>query len=240
MPIKKSNIHIEPKILSLWSSANSKDQLISFKEIVETLGTDGVSERTVARHLLKLVTEKKLQKIVQGYNKVFYIPDKPFWDTTVNSSQISEESLSRIGSYVTKTLSKTIEESKKTTERYEAQVWNEISSSMSEAEKEGKKDTTKTFTKAMDKVLNEKKITSEEKVELQQKVDSLLNDLLTSLTNPAVFARLERKEELPYTLFEEDIWNIVRNFMDTWAFLYTHPWAVPECQKYLKRKLGDN
>jgi hypothetical protein len=67
-----------------------------------------------------------------------------------------------------------------------------------------------------------------------------LNDLLISLTNPAVFTRLERTEELPYTLFEEDIWNIVRNFMDTWAFLYKHPWAVPECQKYLKKKLSGN
>ncbi len=68
---KRSKQTDRAKILSLWTKA-TKDELVSYKELIKILKSDGVSERTVARHLLTLMKENKLEKIEQGYKKTFY------------------------------------------------------------------------------------------------------------------------------------------------------------------------
>jgi hypothetical protein len=53
-------------------------------------------------------------------------------------------------------------------------------------------------------------------------------------SNPTVSARLDTEQDLPYTL-QEDIWKLVKAFMAVWVFLYKHPNAVPELEKYLQK-----
>ena len=222
---KKGNTRIEQKILSLWTNS-SKDQKISYKQIVNTLKTDGVSERTVARHLLTLVEENKLEKVELGYNKTFYKPNELFWNTLGKSNDlflIIEESLRRIGAYTINSLK---------TAKEEAHLWSEINSRLPENEKG---DSTPAFAEAMDFVLKEKRLTDNELKELNTLVDSLIKGtVLRALTDQTVFSKLTPSDELPYVL-QENIWKLVKQFMAVWVFLYKHPSGVPELENYLKK-----
>jgi DNA-binding transcriptional ArsR family regulator len=229
---KEANKQIEQKILSLWTKA-TKDELVSYKELIKILKSDGVSERTVARHLLTLMKENKLEKIEQGYKKTFYKPTEEFWKNASylkKQSQIHEESLKRIGTYIMNRLNAAIENAEETTKYAETTVWEKISEFLPNDESA---DDTEAFEKGMEAFLNEKKLTEGQRKELYSLVDSLIKDgICQALTDPTVFARLQPKEELPYIL-EEYIWKIVRAFMAVWIFLYEHPYAVPELESHL-------
>jgi hypothetical protein len=232
---EKMNDRVQQKIISLWSGTPKEKELISYKQIVITLKRDGVSERTVARRLLALVRENKLEKIEQGYKKTFYRPNKEFWENIVHSKQqflVSEESLRRIGTYVMNTLSVTIADTEKTSKQIESQLWEKISSLVP---KDEPADTSDAFTKAMDLVLKEKSLTEEERKELFVLSDSLIRgSILQALTNPIVFARLRTGEDLA-NIVEEDVWKLVKTFMAIWVFLYKHPNAVTELEEHLQR-----
>jgi DNA-binding transcriptional ArsR family regulator len=233
---KKANRRVQQKILSLWSGMGKEKEPVSYKQIVSSLKNDGVSERTVARYLLKLVEDGKLEKIERGYKKTFYRPYDKVWDNLVESKQqfqISEESLNRIGAYVMNTLSATITDAQKTTEQFQRRVWEDICSVP-----EYEQNSNANFDKAMDLVLHEKKPTEEERKELNKLIKSLVEDgLLPTLTCPPVFARLYTEEELP-EIVQANIWELVKKFMNIWAFLYKHPWAVPEVEENLSKKIS--
>lgn len=230
---KKIGGRVQQKILSLWTE-ETKEKLISYKEIVYILKNDGISERTVARYLLTLVNQNKLDKIVRGYKKTFYQPSKEFWENfsqPVQQFQITEESLKRIGTYVINTLTAAIVDAEETTKQTNTSLWEKISSLVPD----NKIDDSWAFTKAMDMVLNEKDPTEEEKKELHELVDSLIKQgLILPLSNPTVFARLDTEKDITCTL-QEDIWGLVKSFMAVWTFLYKHPQAVREFEKYLQK-----
>lgn len=235
---KKANSRVQQKILSLWSGMGKKREPVSYKKIASSLKDDGVSERTVARYLLKLVEEGKLEKIERGYKKTFYRPYDRVWDNLVESKQqfqISEESLSRIGAYVMNTLKATITDAEKTTEQFYHRVWEEIC-----AVPDHEQNSHANFDKAMELVLREKKPTEEERKELNKLIKSLVKDgLLTALTCQPVFTRIYTEKELP-EIVQENIWELTKKFMNIWAFLYKHPWAVPELEENLGKEISFN
>lgn len=64
------------KLLALWIGRETK--WLTYKEIVNALKDQGISERTVARYLLALIHDRKLMKEERGYKKTFYRPYDEF------------------------------------------------------------------------------------------------------------------------------------------------------------------
>lgn len=218
-------------ILSLWEKkqgANEEtENWLKYKQILEEAKKLGLSQRTVVRYLNALVKEGKLDRDERGYKKTFYRPTKDFWAEIEHDNQqyrISEKSLESIGRYVMETLSNTIAETKTAKSDY-TEVWEKINELSPE---DG--DTTDAFTKAMDSFFKSRKLTQQEKNDIHILIISFLNDnLFRSLTNPTIFSRVESEYDLP-SMLEDDIWNLVKSFMDIWSFIYKHPGAVLEIE----------
>lgn len=218
-------------ILSLWEkNQDSKEKgeaWLKYKQILEEAKNLGLSQRTVVRYLNTLVNEGKLEKNERGYKKTYYRPTKDFWAEIEHYNQqyrISEKSLEPIGKYVMDTLRKTITETKNIEEDYR-EVWEKIVELSSD-----NCDTTPAFTQAMGTFIKNRKLDQKEKKELDLLVSSLFNgSIIQSLTNPLIFARVEEKDELP-AILEEDVWSLVKSFIDLWTFVYKHPGAVLELE----------
>lgn len=228
---KRERGRIEQKMLALWSRKVNEGKWASYKEIVGDLNSMGVSERTVARYLSALVAEQKLEKVERGYKKTFYRPHGKFWESLSRSKQfrISEESLSRIGKYVTDVLEKTTIDAEETTKLIEELVQEEHNKLP-----ENEKHSAEGWEKAIDHVFSEAAAEKDERRTLDALVDSLLKDTIyPGLTNPYVLGRIASTETLA-SILQDDIWDLVSRYMDVWVFLYKHPGTVSEFKKHVK------
>jgi hypothetical protein len=217
----------------LWEKRNKKEaNWLTYKQIIQESKKYGVSERTTVRYLNTLVSEGKLEKDERGYKKTFYKPTKVFWaDIGHNDQQyrINGKSLEPIGKYVMDYLRKTIAETNDIQKDRETN-WEKIAELSP-----GDANDSESFYEVAHLFFKKGKLTRQEKDELFALLNSFKNNLFQSLTNPTVFARIEAESELP-CLVENSVWNMIRSYMELWAFIYKHPGGVLELEKY-KTKL---
>jgi hypothetical protein len=220
------------KILSLWTGKES--EWLTYKEIVKKLHDERVSERTIARYLSILVREKKLAKEERGYKKTFYRPYDEFLQTLSLSRdwfRIHEVFLSRIGRDIINKIEKSLLDAGETGKRISKLICEEI-------EKVSKKKPTlsneENLEEAIRNVLSREKLKEQELQILVSKVKRFLyNAFYFPLSVPYECAGMVE----PYVLVNETenkIRSLLSSYVDLYSFMYEHPGASFEFEKYMR------
>lgn len=223
------------KILALWTGR--KTEWLTYKEIVDALKEHGISERTVARYLATLVRDMKLMKEERGYKKTFYKPYDVFWHRLSLSRDwfhIHEESLCRMGTEVINRMERSIVASKEADERIEKLISEEIDKMPKENLTEDE-----VYAEAIHNVLSKQRLTEAESKTLASLIESFLHEAFyDSLANPYGCAGTIEPYVLASTL-EHEIRSLISSYMRVWSFMYMHPGASFEFQKYIQQKFPE-
>lgn len=220
------------KVLSLWTGKES--EWLTYKEIVKKLRCERVSERTVARYLLILVREKKLEKEERGYKKTFYRPYDEFLKTLSLSRdwlRIHEVFLSRTGRDLINKIEQSLVDAEETGKRMNKLICKEI-------EKIARRNSTLTADEISDEALHN--VLSREKLEktelqiLVSKVRRFIYDVIYHpLSNPHGCAGTIE----PYVVLGEiegEITRLLSSYVELWGFMYKHPGASFAFEKYIR------
>jgi DNA-binding transcriptional ArsR family regulator len=225
------------QILALWSGREK--EWLTYKQITSELKKTNVSERTVARYLLTLTGDGKLDKNERGYKKTFYKPREDFLKTlrpSLDWIRINEESLGRIGKYVMDVMIKTVEESGKTTKSIRKRLDKEISN-LSENE-----EFADNVEEIVSDILAKETLTNNEEAEFYSLLKNLIQETIYfDLSSPYVLGRIVDREELA-SILRDNIRSVVESYMHLWAYMYKHPAALLELKQCmnLQRHVGSN
>jgi len=220
------------KILSLWTGKES--DWLTYKEIVKKLRDEGVSERTIARYLSTLVSDKKLAKEERGYKKTFYRPYDEFLQTLSLSRdwfRVHEVFLGRIGREIMNKIEQSLLDAEETGKRINKLICQEI-------DKASKKNPTQTAEEnaeeAFRKVLSREKLEEQEFQILLSMVKRFLYDAFyLPLSDPYECAGMVEPHILVNEL-QNKIRSLLSSYVDLYSFMYEHPGASFEFEKYMR------
>ena len=213
--------NLDKEILDLWSGENENQEYAA--KVIEKKFDEKI-RRTVWRRLTILSLQGKLKKIPKAKGHVDYKIGEKYKNT--------KEQFGLIGDFVLEALSKSIAESKEKTDRLYEQVWEEIGSKSEN--KETDENSTEAFETAISQILNQESNKQELKI-FYNKYDALMKACLQPLTDPTVFARLVTEQELP-DILQDQVENLVIEFMILWDFVYKHPRIVSELKRILEEE----
>ncbi|MGA2681447.1 MAG: hypothetical protein ABSF44_06565 [Candidatus Bathyarchaeia archaeon] len=210
---------LDKEILQLWTGENESEE---FAASIIVNKFEENEKRTAWRRLSILRLQGKLERIEKGHGQVVYKLSEEYKKT--------KGQFGLIGNYIIEALGKSIAESKEMTEHIYNQVWREIDSKTHYNDE----DNDEAFVTAINNILN-RKISKKEMKTFYKQYDALVKACLQPLTDPTVFARLVKDEELP-DILQNQINNLVREFMTMWDFLYKHPRTVSELTRILEQE----
>jgi hypothetical protein len=221
------------KLFALWTGRES--EWLTYKEIISRLKEDGISERTVARYLSILVHNKKLMKEERGYKKTFYRPYDEFMHTLSLSRdlfRIHEESLSRIGKEIVRKFEKTLVDSKEIGDR----ILELISEEIDKIPEEKRSD--EEVAEAIINVLSRERLTELDSKILVSLVDRFLFDAFYYPLSDPYGCVGTTEPFVDIDILERNVSLLLSSYMNLWSFMYKHPGASFEFQKYIKEKFS--
>lgn len=228
---REGGLKTTQKLLALWTGKEAT--WLTYKEIVNTLRDHGIGERTVARYLASLVHSRKLMKEERGYKKTFYKPYDEFLRRLSLSRDffgVIEESFSLRAKDIVNRYERTILDSKEADERISKLIVDEI-----DRIPEGSR-SDEDVAKVMYKVLSREKLTESDSKILVSKVERFLFEAFYHfLADPFGCAGVF-EPHINLTSLERAISLLLSHYMELWAFIYEHPGASFEFEKYMREK----
>lgn len=228
----KLNVQKVHRIFSLWT--NRENEWLTYKDIVKDIKSFGISERTLARYLSRLVQEGKLVKEERGYKRTFYKPYDRFMDQLRKSRdlfRVYEANLSKLGPELVDGLEKAILESRDTDERIENLICDEIEKMPAE---EGEEEFV--ASKAISNVLSREKLSTSDRESLHEMIEPFLaENFYRDLSNVPCAGTIE--PHLLIEFFSNNIQRMVLSYAELWYFLYKNPGASFEFESYMSEKI---
>lgn len=226
---------ISNKVLALWIRKETK--WLTYKEIVQKLRDDGVSERTIARYLRTLVRDDKLLKEERGYKKTFYRPPDEFLHKLHLSYgdwiRIHEEYLSHIGKEISSRFERALAASEETDERISKLISEEIEKISKDTPSEDE------IAEAIYSVLSREKLAESGYKTLVSLVERFMFEAFyRPLSNPYGCAGTIEPHVVISNL-EGEIRLLLSSYMDLWSFMYMVPGASFEFEKYMRKKFAE-
>lgn len=207
---------------------------MTYKQIVNALKDQGISERTAARYLVALVRNRKLMKEEQGYKKTFYRPYDEFLARLSLSRDyfsVIEESLSLKAKDIVNRFEKTILDSRETDERISKLIVEEI-----DKIPEGSRSDSQ-VAEAIYNVLSREKLTESGSKILTSLIERFLTEAFyRSLADPFGCAGVF-EPHINISSLERAISLLLSRYMDLWGFMYMTPGASLEFEKYMREEL---
>ena len=219
------------KLLALWSGR--ENSWLTYKEIVGALSDGGISERSVARYLGALVHSGELMRRETGYKKTFYRPVPEYLSRLSSSEEyffIIEESLCQKVRESVNRFVQMMEYSKETDGRISKLISEEI-----------KKMPEKNLNdyevhKAIISVLSREKLNERDSNNLISLTeDFMLEAFYGALADPYISAGFSELRSYLDNL-GRDLDTLLSSYMKLWVFMYEHPGASFELDKYMREK----